>query len=239
MKRLAGLEQTHPDLFEILEQLNLGLAARYPDGTILWVNRRVCTWLGYDPEEIEGKHAEMLFPPELSEAIHTELGEIEKGDLRARLSVLRRKDSTTFPIILIPTPLYDEEGKHTGSLAAVVELASIQTAKTTSYKSGPSLRTALDRIALEIQTVGLTADLSHPGELPLEDPELQSLSPREKEVLAELAGGMRAPGIARRLHISPHTVRNHLKSIYRKLGVKTQAELIERVRSPREGESEA
>jgi PAS domain S-box-containing protein len=238
VKRLAGLEHTHPDLFEILEQLNLGLAARYPDGTILWANQRLCGWLGYGPEEVEGQHAEMVLPPELSEAAHAEMGEIEKGDLRVRLSALRRKDSTTFPVLLIPTPLFDEEGKFTGSLAAFVELASVQTAKRVGSVSGPSLRESLDRIALEISAVGLAADLTHPGPLALKDPELQALSPREKEVLAELAAGMRAPGIAGSLHISPHTVRNHLKAIYRKLGVKTQAELIERVRSPRSDEAD-
>ena len=231
MKRLLDLDRTHPDLFEIMEELNLGLVARYPDGTLLWANRRVYSWLGYSPEEIEGKHAEVLFPPELRESLHVELREIENGDLRVRLAILQRKDSTTFPVLVIPTPLYDEEGKNTGSLAAVVELASVQTAKTTGPVSGPTLRSALDRIALEIQAVGLAADLTHPGALAVEDPELQDLSRREKEVLAELGAGMRVPGIARSLHISPHTVRNHLKSIYRKVGVKTQSELIERVRA--------
>ncbi len=48
---------------------------------------------------------------------------------------------------------------------------------------------------------------------------------------AHLAAGDWVPAIAKRLYISPHTVRNHLKSIYRKVGVGTQSQLIERVRS--------
>ena len=42
--------------------------------------------------------------------------------------------------------------------------------------------------------------------------------------------GKRVPAISKSLHISPHTVRNHLKSIYRQIGVGSQSELIEHVR---------
>jgi DNA-binding CsgD family transcriptional regulator len=35
--------------------------------------------------------------------------------------------------------------------------------------------------------------------------------------------------IARRLGLSPHTVRNHLKAMFRKLGVSSQADLLERL----------
>ena len=61
-------------------------------------------------------------------------------------------------------------------------------------------------------------------------PILKELSPREQEVLMHLVAGERVPAIARVLHISPHPVRNHLKSMYRKLSVSTQSELIQKVR---------
>ncbi|MCA9610933.1 MAG: response regulator transcription factor [Myxococcales bacterium] len=55
---------------------------------------------------------------------------------------------------------------------------------------------------------------------------LASLSPREREVLNLLLGNDRVPDIATKLHISRNTVRNHLKSIFSKVGVHSQAELI-------------
>ena len=59
-------------------------------------------------------------------------------------------------------------------------------------------------------------------------------------MLTLLASGDRVQGIAARLYISEHTVRNHLKSIYRKVGVSGQAELVERMRElAREGQAPA
>ncbi|MCG5052285.1 MAG: response regulator transcription factor [Myxococcales bacterium] len=61
----------------------------------------------------------------------------------------------------------------------------------------------------------------------LTDAERQAISIREKEVLRLLMQGRRAPEMAAALKISPHTVRNHLKAIYQKLGVHSQGALAE------------
>ena len=48
---------------------------------------------------------------------------------------------------------------------------------------------------------------------------IQDLSAREREILELLANGLTNREIAAALYISPHTVKNHVSSIYRKLGV--------------------
>jgi len=59
---------------------------------------------------------------------------------------------------------------------------------------------------------------------------LEALSPREEEVLRHLLEGYRVGTIARKLFISPHTVRNHLKKIFAKLEVRSQTELMEKLK---------
>jgi DNA-binding CsgD family transcriptional regulator len=57
------------------------------------------------------------------------------------------------------------------------------------------------------------------------------LTKREKEVVRELLEGGRVATVAKLFGISPRTVSNHLKSSFQKLGVHSQAELIEWARS--------
>jgi DNA-binding NarL/FixJ family response regulator len=55
------------------------------------------------------------------------------------------------------------------------------------------------------------------------DPDRESLSAREVELLERIVRGDTEVVIADRLGISPHTVRTHVKNIYRKLRVRTRA----------------
>jgi LuxR family transcriptional regulator of csgAB operon len=52
------------------------------------------------------------------------------------------------------------------------------------------------------------------------------LTNREKEILLAIAAGASNPDVAGKLHISPHTVKNHIYNIYRKIKVKSRLEAI-------------
>jgi DNA-binding NarL/FixJ family response regulator len=58
-----------------------------------------------------------------------------------------------------------------------------------------------------------------------EDPELDSLTPREQEVLRQIARGYAYKQIARRLDISVKTVETHVSSVLRKLQLSNRHEL--------------
>lgn len=58
-----------------------------------------------------------------------------------------------------------------------------------------------------------------------EDPELDSLTPREQEVLRQIARGYAYKQIARRLNISVKTVETHVSSVLRKLQLSNRHEL--------------
>jgi DNA-binding NarL/FixJ family response regulator len=68
------------------------------------------------------------------------------------------------------------------------------------------------------------ATAAAPG--PPSGPEL--LTPRESDVLEHLRAGDSNAQIAAALHVSIETVRTHARRVYRKLGVKTRRELVQR-----------
>lgn len=65
--------------------------------------------------------------------------------------------------------------------------------------------------------------------------ESHQLTPREIEVLVELAYGHSSSYIAKVLFISSNTARSHMKNIYKKLGVGSREELIEVLREKQGG----
>lgn len=55
------------------------------------------------------------------------------------------------------------------------------------------------------------------------------LSRREREVVSELVAGLKVGDIATRMSISENTIRNHLRSVFAKLRVSSQAQLIQKL----------
>ena len=55
------------------------------------------------------------------------------------------------------------------------------------------------------------------------------LSPRERELVALVAAGLDTRTLTRRLFISRHTVQDHLKSVFAKVGVHSRRELLARL----------
>lgn len=71
----------------------------------------------------------------------------------------------------------------------------------------------------------------HPVDLEPTTPDAIELSAREREVLTLLGQGHRAHDIGKALFISHHTARNHIKTVFRKFGVHSHVELLQRLRN--------
>ena len=215
----------------VIETMNCGLLAEDHDGILVFANRKILEWLGYKEDEIVGKPISQLVPPELQGFLAEDLKCAEGGDLRSRLIAIRRKDATTFPVLTIPQRLLDADGSPDGFFAIVVDLGAVFTARQVGPPQPIDVRSTLQRIATELQSISYAATAGMITSLPLNRPELSDLTGREIEVLSLLLSGDRVPSISEQLHISPNTVRNHLKSMYRKLDVGSQSELIALMRS--------
>jgi DNA-binding NarL/FixJ family response regulator len=56
--------------------------------------------------------------------------------------------------------------------------------------------------------------------------EAYCLTPREQQITQAVARGLSNPEIAAGLHLSTHTVRDHLKAVFGKVGVGSRGELV-------------
>jgi two-component system response regulator DesR len=59
-------------------------------------------------------------------------------------------------------------------------------------------------------------------------PAAPSLTERESEILGLIAGGATNREIAQVLFLSPHTVKEHTSTMYRKLGARNRADAVQR-----------
>jgi DNA-binding NarL/FixJ family response regulator len=66
--------------------------------------------------------------------------------------------------------------------------------------------------------------------MPAPESSATSLSTREREVLHDLADGATNREIAARMHLSHHTVKEHISSLYKKLGVHNRTGAVHRAR---------
>ncbi len=101
---------------------------------------------------------------------------------------------------------------------------SPQAARTAGASGFVSKDWSADEVASAVRMVGkgMTVFGRH------EEAPATPLSKREREVLALIASGRTNREIATALYLSPHTVKEHASSLYRKLGVKNRAEATRR-----------
>ncbi len=79
-------------------------------------------------------------------------------------------------------------------------------------------------LAAAVRKVGLGMTLF----LPKADQPAPLLSTRERDVLEAIAAGSTNREIAERLFLSPHTVKEHTSTLYRKLGARNRVEAVQR-----------
>jgi len=127
-----------------------------------------------------------------------------------------------------------DESQIAGALRALGEEDSVVRAVLPRWATPEEILTALMAAAAGllvlhpavIESAGSGSITLKPGLPVLSAPPVQALSPRETEVLNMLADGLGNKEIAWRLHISEHTVKFHIGSIFNKLNASSRAEAV-------------
>jgi DNA-binding NarL/FixJ family response regulator len=114
------------------------------------------------------------------------------------------------------------------ALAIAFSLSGAKEVESQRDARSQELEEHLRRIAREIASSGVAA-ISTVMPTSREMPEIGALTSREYEIVVRLARGERVATIARAMFLSESTVRNHLTSIYRKLGAASQTTLLARL----------
>lgn len=102
-----------------------------------------------------------------------------------------------------------------GYLLKKVSTTRILAAIADTSRGGASITPLIARRVLQTFKIPIESQHSH-----------EKLSPREVEILALLVQGMNYKAAAEELFISPETVRNHIRNIYKKLQVRSRSEAV-------------
>ena len=180
------------------------------------------------------------------ETVEAALARLGRGD---PLSALRRVEPLLAPAAavhptlrlhcrLIAAVAAQAVGRPTTAsdhLQKALELASVEGSRQPFACAGLELQPLLERhVARPTASAPLAAELldSLAGTEPAAAPS-EPLSDRERDVLRLLPTLLRTPEIAGELFVSINTVKSHVKSIYRKLGVSSRRDAVARGRELR------
>jgi len=182
------------------------------------VNSEVYGSLGYRVEEIIGTSLLALIVPESTADV-----------LSALAQMSQHKEVVTLQVGVV--------GADLGALACQLVLLPLTPAPSCAFallsdgSEGPAGARAVADLVKHLAQ-GIRGAITSPAAVsPLRsDIDLGRLSSRELEIVTRLLAGDRVSSIAKLLFLSEGTVRNHLSSVFGKLGVRSQQELIELLR---------
>jgi DNA-binding CsgD family transcriptional regulator len=199
------------------------------------ISQDVTPLLGLTPEQCTGQPVLAVIHPSDVPAFLAGVEHARRGRRAVRLMLrvsARPRDWTEVTVVLAiiapgdPPPLafalmrYDATADSPGDSSREMQLGA-----------------HMLRIADELHAAGLIPRLQQLPALS-DEPRLGKLTSREWAVLTRLLDGQRVSAIAADLYVSQSTVRNHLSSIYAKLGVHSQVDLIRLIRRGTSGPAE-
>jgi PAS domain S-box-containing protein len=205
----------------------LVLGTVHGDWVIGHISTDVTDLLGYQPDALLGRSAlELVHPSDVAKLReHAGLSRQLPGGTYGQVRFAAASGGWV-PCRILLQPLAGQDDD--GWAFAVSPVAGDRVSDKARVRE---LEDRLRRVAREVSASGVVS-LVTTVPTSLELPELHELTPREYEIVVRLASGERVSTIARGLFLSESTVRNHLTAVYRKFGLRSQGELLMRLRSP-------
>jgi PAS domain S-box-containing protein len=206
-----------------------------PDGGIVLANYRIATMLAVDHVRLLAGQIWDFFDEETSQMLQQRLRQRSRGVRELYEFAFRRLDGQRRWLRVAGAPWYDQAGRFMGAIGMATDVTELkQREELTGTGSGMTTgrlgegpgNILTNRFGEQLSHLMAPPDLVAPSQPARSLPGLERLSRREIEVVRMLLLGDRVPVIARQLFISQSTVRNHLSSVFRKMRVSSQQELI-------------
>jgi PAS domain S-box-containing protein len=214
-----------------------GVCILDPDGTVVLANYRLAEMLAVDHVRLLSGTVWEFFDEETAEMLRQRLRQRALGVRELYEFNFRRLDGQRRWLRVAGAPWYDQSTRYMGAIGMVTDITEQKqreelagpdygsSAVTARPPESPGAYLAA-RLSERAAQLALSADFAPAQQSGRSLPGLERLSRREIEVVRMLLLGDRVPVIARQLFISQSTVRNHLSSVFRKLRVSSQQELI-------------
>jgi len=234
------LESSDRLLAEFLDAALEGVWVVDAAGRTVLANARMAELLAVDQNRLANGSIFDFVDPAAAEFLAHRLGHRAAGAREQYEFSFIRRDGMRRWLRVSGVPRYSQSGRYIGSIGMCYDI--------TDRKLLERQLERRERLEPADEHLGRRVDdsdrhrLAGAGfsRLPMADrddavPGLDRLSRREFEVVRLLLHGDRVPVIARQLFVSQSTVRNHLSSVFRKLRVRSQQELIVLLRERRFG----
>ena len=221
-------------LQSLLTAMSDGVLITDEYGQRTYANPALGDLVGDDPCESGGGEAPSWLPEDQQTRYVQYLRQARDGQIGREIVSLEWRLITSsgreIPALIKLVPMRGSRGTSVPLIWLIVpDRAPMRVGDADPVRQG-QLEDTMRRIASELERIGIptnSASARHHSAVR----ELGRLSPRETDVLDRLLEGHRVASIADQLEVSEHTVRNHLKSMFRKLSVHSQAELVGLVRN--------
>lgn len=200
------------------------MVCRRAGGVVLDVNEAFCAVTGYRTKDAVGRGLDevgLWAEPEARDRFERELE--KAGGVRGVEGRLRGRDGETLDALVSA-----ELAALGGEACALYAFQDISSRK----RSEAELMRAIEAVMSDatwfsqavVEKLAALRAPARPGKA--RAAAVAALSPRERDVIERMCRGLDDPAIAAELGVSPNTVRNHVTSIFRKIGVNRRSAAV-------------